>query len=155
MFHFLFPHLDTCRSKLYMYNNHVVTTSFSYSTVIYMYYTAEVTLLCPGVMLHLIKHANYFIFLIILNNNDYSYKKLLSFQILYLQLYFNLLDTHIAQCYYLLFLILNLYNIFLVMLNYYITVCLLYNYLIFFRNCYMLRAKCLNEHLSITVFLNV
>ena len=33
-------------------------TSFSYSTVIYMYYTAEVTLLYPSVMLHLIKHAN-------------------------------------------------------------------------------------------------
>ena len=78
-----------------------------------MYYTAEVTLLYPGVMLHLIKHANLlFYFLIILNNNDYSYKKLLSFQILYLQLYFYLLDTHIAQCYYHLFLILNLYNIF-------------------------------------------
>ena len=58
--------------------------------------------------------------------------KLLSFQILYLRLYFNLLDTHIAQCYYHLFLILNLYNIFLVMLNYYITVCLLYKYLTFF-----------------------
>ena len=58
VFHFLFPHLDTCRSKLYMYNNHVVTTSFSYSTAIYMYYTPEVTLLYPCVMLHLIKHAN-------------------------------------------------------------------------------------------------
>ena len=153
---FLFPHLDTCRSKLYMYNNHVVTTSFSYSTAISMYYTPEVTLLYRCVMLHLIKHANLLgFFLIIINNNDYLYKKLLSFKILYLQLYFNLLDTHIAQCYYHLFLILNLYNIFLFMLNYYITVCLLYKYFTFFGNCYMLRAKCLNEHLSITVLLNV
>ena len=59
---------------------------------------------------------------------------IISFQILYLQLYFNLLDTHISQCYYHLFLILNVYNIFLVMLNYYITMCLLYNYLTFFGN---------------------
>ena len=131
VFQFLFPRLDTCISKLYMYNNHVVTSSFSYSTVIYMYDTEEVTLLYAGVMLNLIKHANILgLFLTILNNNDYSYKHLLSFQILYLQLYFNLLDTHIAQCYYHLFLILNWYNTFFVMLNYYInlTVCLLYNF---------------------------
>ena len=86
--HFVFPHLDTCRSKLYMYNNHVVTTNFSYSTVIFIYHTAAVTLLYPGVMLNLIKHANLLgIFLTILNNNDYSYKNLLSFQILYLYSY--------------------------------------------------------------------
>ena len=96
--------IPSCRSKLYMYENQVVTTNFSYLTVIYMYYTAKVTLQYLGVMVNLMKHANLLsLFITILNNNDYSYKNLLFFQILYLQLYFNLLDTHIAQCYYHLF----------------------------------------------------
>ena len=73
VFHFLLPCLDTRRSKLYMYNNHVVNSNFSYSTVIYMYYTAEVTLLYPGVMLNVIKHGNLLgLVLTILNINDDS-----------------------------------------------------------------------------------
>ena len=114
-----------------MYNNHVVTTSFSYSTVIHVLYSRS-DLTVSGCNVPSDKTCQFTVFLIIFNNNDYSLKKLLYFQIIYLQPYFNLLDTHIAQCYYHLFLILNLYNIFLVMLNYYITVRLLYNYLIFF-----------------------
>ena len=88
-------------------------TNFSYSTVIYMCYTAEATLLYPSEVLNLIKHVNLLgLVLTILNNNDYSYRNLSSFQILYLQLYFNLLDTHTAQWYYPLLLILKLNNMF-------------------------------------------
>ena len=76
-----------------------------------MYYRAEVTLLYQDVKLNVIKHVNLLgIVLIVLNNNDHSYRNVLSFQLLYSQLYFNLLDTLIAQCYWHLLLILKLYN---------------------------------------------
>ena len=78
--------------------------------ILYMYYTEEVTLLYQGVMVNVIKHGHLLrLVLTILNNSDDSYIHFLSFQIIYLQLYFNLLGTLIASYYYYLLLILKLY----------------------------------------------